>query len=282
MSLYNKYKSIIDNFISNDINNINNYNVKDPLISIIILYSLDKNFELNNKDNNKNRGKIPKLTLKEDNDNFIEKTINPLKHINNKIITLSLLIESVITLIKDYTINIYDELHYIQKLMKYNQLIINIYSEIVRFINENNFYNFNIKGKCYNGFLIINNTFDILNDNILKSNISIITYYQTLFEMSFLLIWNLIDNNIDNMINYKLTGNYLGILYKIYIDIDEQDNLDVNLNMFKLNDPRELMDYYMKYQEYFLNYILKIKLFDNEELIDEILNHLGNNINLIS
>jgi len=239
MKLYYKYKTIIDNFISNDIDNINNYNVKDPLISVILLYSLEKKFN----------------------------------NINNKIITLSLLIESVITLIKDYTINIYNELQYIQKLMRYNQLIINVYSEIVKFNNDN---------KCHNGYLIINNTFDILNNNLTKSNINIITYYQSIFEMSFLLIWNLIDNNINTMLDYKLTGNYLGVLYKIYIDIDEQDNLDVNLNMFKLNDTKELMDYYMNYQEQFLNYIMKINFINNEELIDDILNHLSNNINLIS
>lgn len=240
MNLYNKYKSIIDNFISNDINNINNFNIKDPLISIILLFSLEKKFN----------------------------------NINNKILNLSLLIESVISLIKDYSINIYNELQYIQKLMKYNQLIINIYSEIIKYNNDN---------KNYNGYLIINNAFDILNNNLIKSNINIISYYQAVFEMSFLLIWNLMDNNINNMLNYKLTGNYLGILYKIYIDIDEQDNLDVNLNMFKLNDTKELMDYYMNYQEQFLNFIFKINLFNNNEmLIDDILNHLSNNINLIS
>ena len=263
MNLYNKYKNIIDNFISNDIHNINNYNVKDPLISIILLYSLENKF----------------------NNQF------------NKIIAFSLVIESVVSLIKEYSINNINEFQYIQKLMKYNQLIINYFVDIIK----NNFDN-----KFYNGFTIINNYFDILNNNFYKSNINLISCYQSIFEMALLLIWNLMDNDINNMINYKLTGNYLGVLYKIYIDIDEQDNMDISLNMFKLNDTKELMEYYMNYQEQFLNFIFKIKLFNNnnnndiynnnndinnnnnndinnnDNIIDNILYHLSNNINLIS
>lgn len=238
MNLYNKYKTIIDNYISNNIHNINYYKIKDPFISIVF-YSL-----LENKNINK-----------------------------NKIIEISLLFECLINIIKEYSINKINNIEYLQNINKSNQNIINDYSDIIKNLHND---------KHYNGFKIINNTFSLLNEYIYKSHINLVNSYQTIFEMIFLLIWNLIDNNIMNMNVYKCSGSYLGVLYKIYIDIDEKDNLDIDLNMFKFTEAKELMYYYMQYQEKLLMNIINIDIIKNNKIIDELLNHLSNNISLIS